>query len=75
MHSLIFNSRSGRILMGGMQNKLVEMDLATGKETRVSIFTTFFHFLSSSIGFLALFKAAFFNPNCPATTIFNVFFQ
>ncbi len=35
MHSLIFNSRSGRILMGGMQNKLVEIDLATGKETRV----------------------------------------
>ena len=36
MHSLILNSRSGRLLMGGMQNKLVEFDLATGKETRVS---------------------------------------
>jgi hypothetical protein len=41
MHSLIFNSRSGRILMGGMQNKLVEIDLATGKETRVSSIVSF----------------------------------
>ena len=37
MHSLILNGRSGRLLMGGMQNKLVEFDLATGKETRVSL--------------------------------------
>jgi hypothetical protein len=35
LHSMIFNSRTGRVLMGGMQNKLVELDLRSGKEVRV----------------------------------------
>ena len=45
MHSLILNGRSGRLLMGGMQNKLVEFDLATGKETRVSLIVLYCIFL------------------------------
>jgi hypothetical protein len=40
MHSMIFNSRSGHILMGGMQNKLVELDLTKVKEIRVSSIIT-----------------------------------
>ncbi len=35
MHSLLYNNRSGKVLMGGMQDKLIEFDLATAKETRV----------------------------------------
>lgn len=37
MHSLMYNSRNGRILMGGMQEKLLEFDVATAKETRAEI--------------------------------------
>ena len=36
MHSMIYNTRSGHVLMGGMQNKLVELDLNKVKEIRVS---------------------------------------
>ncbi len=34
MHSLLYNRISGKILMGGMQEKLLEFDLATACETR-----------------------------------------
>ena len=34
MHSLMFNTRTGRLLMGGMQNKLLEFDVTTVKEVR-----------------------------------------
>ena len=38
MHSMIYNTRSGHVLMGGMQNKLVELDLTKVKEIRVCNF-------------------------------------
>lgn len=31
---MLYNKRSGRLLLGGMQDRLVEFDLATSKETR-----------------------------------------
>ena len=34
MHSLMFNTRTGRLLMGGMQNKLLEFDLTSVKELK-----------------------------------------
>lgn len=34
MHSLMYNSRTGRLLMGGMQNKLIEFDLTSVKELK-----------------------------------------
>ena len=34
MHSMLYNTRSGRLLMGGMQNKMLEVDMATGRELR-----------------------------------------
>ena len=35
MHSILFNNRNGRILMGGMQENLIEFDLTTTRETKV----------------------------------------
>ena len=35
MHSLSYNDRTHRVLMGGLQEKLVEFDISTQKETRV----------------------------------------
>ncbi len=35
MHSIMYNSRVGRILMGGMQEKMIEFDLTTTRETKV----------------------------------------
>lgn len=35
MHSLAYNTRNHRLLMGGMQEKLIEFDLSTQRETRV----------------------------------------
>ena len=34
MHSMLYNTRSGRLLLGGMQNKMLEIDMATGRELR-----------------------------------------
>ena len=34
MHSFMYNSRTGRLLMGGMQNKLIEFDLTSAKELK-----------------------------------------
>ena len=34
MHSLMYNTRTGRLLMGGMQNKLLEFDLTSVKELK-----------------------------------------
>ena len=34
MHSMLFNSKTGRLLLGGMQNKMLEVDMNTGRELR-----------------------------------------
>ena len=34
MHSMMYNTRSGRLLLGGMQNKMIEIDMNTGRELR-----------------------------------------
>ena len=34
MHSLMYSTRTGRLLMGGMQNKLIEFDLTAIKELK-----------------------------------------
>ena len=41
MHSMLFNNRSGRLLLGGMQNKLLEFDITAAKELRqINVETT-----------------------------------
>ena len=34
MHSMLYNNRTGRLLLGGMQNKLLEFDITAAKELR-----------------------------------------
>lgn len=34
MHSILYNNRSHRLWMGGMQENLIELDLTTARETR-----------------------------------------
>ena len=34
MHSMLYNTRSGRLLMGGMQNKLLEFDINSVRELK-----------------------------------------
>lgn len=35
MHSLMFNGRTGRVVMGGLQEKLIDFDVSSGKEVSV----------------------------------------
>ncbi len=35
MHSLLFNQRTGRVLMGGLQEKLIDLDVGTKKQFQV----------------------------------------
>lgn len=34
MHSILYNNRAAKIVMGGMQETLIEMDVGTARETR-----------------------------------------
>ena len=37
MHSILYNNRSARILMGGLQESLIEFDVGTSRETKCEI--------------------------------------